>query len=71
MAVPKYIKLNMQGASSTIVPPLEGGQVKQVVYLSNSQHGVKPLAIRLKVDYDGANGHFTDIATIHNLPAGL
>jgi AP-1 complex subunit gamma-1 len=44
-AVPSYLKMQMQPASGTSMPP----NVTQVIKLANSQHGAKPLQLRLKV----------------------
>lgn len=49
LAVPKYIKLQMQPASASEIPA--GGQESQTVNLINSLHGQKPIQLRYRVEY--------------------
>jgi len=48
-AVPKFVKLTLGQASASSVA--RGSPVTQLVKVENSQHGVKPLALRVKVTY--------------------
>ena len=74
-AVPKTMTLALQPASGADVPP-NGGAVTQVLNVVNSQQGVKPIAMRLRMTWtDGAGvapgtGPVTEQATV-NFPPGL
>ena len=50
VAVPKYMKLQMQPASSQVVPPGQSSSVKQLFKVANSLQGQKPVLLRLKID---------------------
>ena len=49
LAVPKFVKLTLQPASSTAIS--RASPATQVIGLDNSQQGVKPVALRIKVLY--------------------
>jgi len=55
VAVPKYMKLQMSPASSSVVPAMGGGKTTQAFKVANSMHGQKPVLLRIKIDYT-ANG---------------
>ncbi|MFY7695447.1 MAG: glycosyltransferase, partial [Cyanobium sp.] len=48
-AVPKFLRIELQPASGSTVPPLNGGCVEQELRVTNSQQGAKALALRLKL----------------------
>jgi AP-1 complex subunit gamma-1 len=50
-AVPKYLKLDMQPATSTTVPGNTQGVVSQEIRVTNSNHGEKPIMLKLKLGY--------------------
>eukprot|EP00019_Armaparvus_languidus_P013517 CAMPEP_0168586044 /NCGR_PEP_ID=MMETSP0420-20121227/4058_1 /TAXON_ID=498008 /ORGANISM="Pessonella sp." /LENGTH=858 /DNA_ID=CAMNT_0008621077 /DNA_START=61 /DNA_END=2634 /DNA_ORIENTATION=+ len=59
IAVPKYIKLQLEPATGTVVPPSAPGApatVTQVLKLANSMHGQKPLLLKVKIDYQSMSG---------------
>lgn len=49
LAVPKYIKLEMQPASASDIAA--GDKATQTVMLTNSLHGQKPIQLRYRVEY--------------------
>jgi len=49
VAVPKYLKLNMQSPSSQVLQP--GGQATQNLSIANSLHGQKRVVIRVRITY--------------------
>uniref|UniRef100_A0A7S0S2A3 AP-1 complex subunit gamma n=2 Tax=Chlamydomonas leiostraca TaxID=1034604 RepID=A0A7S0S2A3_9CHLO len=55
-AVPKFMQLRLEPASGTTLPGQGAGAVVQKVYVNNSQHGVKALAMRLRISYKDATG---------------
>ena len=68
-AVPKTMTLQLLPASAPDVPP-GGGVVTQVLNVVNSQHGAKPLAMRLRMTWTAAGAQVTEQATV-NFPPGL
>lgn len=51
VAVQKYMKIAMELATSTELPPLSQGQVHQDMRIHNSMQGQKPNAIKIRVIY--------------------
>ena len=51
VAVPKYITMEMLPPSGTTVPCNGGGNVSQVVKVTNTQMGTKKLMMKLKISY--------------------
>lgn len=50
-AVPKYLKLEMLPASSSVIPPHSNGLVTQEIRVLNSMHGEKNIMLKLKIGY--------------------
>lgn len=71
VAVPKYIASHVTPAASSVVPPNNSGAVTQKIELTNSQHGVKPLLMRMKVDYASRGVKVGDQAVCPAFPPGL
>jgi AP-1 complex subunit gamma-1 len=71
VAVPKYLKLQLLPASSSVVPPMTNNVVTQIVRLANSAHGQKPLLLRIKVDFVVNGQQITDTAEVANFPEGV
>eukprot|EP01113_Clastostelium_recurvatum_P006468 TRINITY_DN1291_c0_g1_i4.p1 TRINITY_DN1291_c0_g1~~TRINITY_DN1291_c0_g1_i4.p1 ORF type:complete len:891 (-),score=263.42 TRINITY_DN1291_c0_g1_i4:85-2706(-) len=69
-AVPKHLKIQMAPPSGNAVPASNAGKVTQLIRIQNSEHGSKPIILRLKIDYVGQNGPVSDMADV-NFPAGL
>ena len=55
-AVPKYITMALEPATGTSLPPNKTGAVTQVLRLTNSMHGTKPLMIKMKLMYEKDDG---------------
>jgi AP-1 complex subunit gamma-1 len=72
-AVPKYVQMDMQPATSTTVPQA-GGTVKpvtQTIHVTNTMLGTKNLMLKLKVGFT-LKGEKTDhMATCSGFPSGL
>jgi AP-1 complex subunit gamma-1 len=67
-AVPKFMKLSLIPASGDEVGI--GKDVVQVIKVENSQHGVKPIALRLKLIW-GEGGEFSETTDIRGFPNSL
>jgi len=68
--VPKFMQLKLDPASGTSLPP-GGPPVTQTLHVTNSQHGVKPLMLRLRLNFTVDGKATQDQAEVKNLPAGL
>lgn len=69
-AVPKFMTLQLEPASSTELAP-HGGSATQRIHVVNSQHGVKPLAMRLRVAYSRDGAAVVEQCQVSNFPAGF
>jgi AP-1 complex subunit gamma-1 len=67
-AVPKTMSLAMRTASGGELPV--GGVVTQRLDVTNSQHGEKALAMRLRLAWNAGGAAVVEQATV-NFPAGL
>jgi AP-1 complex subunit gamma-1 len=69
-AVPKYMQLRLEPASSTVLAAL-GGSASQKLHVVNSMVGQKPLVMRLRVNYSKAGQPISQQLEVNNFPAGL
>ena len=70
-AVPKYLKLEMLPATSTVIPPNSTGAVTQEIRITNSMQGEKTIMLKLKVGYTQAGGVAVDeMAQVSSFPPG-
>lgn len=71
LAVPKYMRTDMQPPSSSTVPATE--TTSQVVILTNTLHGSKPVQLRYRIQYqvDGEPVQQQGAVAAADLPAGL
>lgn len=69
-AVPKFMQLKLDPASGNSLAP-GGSVVTQQLHVNNSQHGVKPLVLRLRIGYSLDGASKTEQVEVKNLPAGL
>ena len=71
VAVPKYVKLEMQPPTSTTVPPGSNGkQVTQTIRVTNSMLGTKNLVLKLKLGFTAKGQKVDHMATQSGFPAG-
>ena len=61
VAVPKYITMEMLPPSGTTVPCNGGGNVSQVVKVTNTQMGTKKLMMKLKISYTCAGAKVEEV----------
>jgi AP-1 complex subunit gamma-1 len=69
-AVPKFMSLKLDPASGTSLPP-GAPPLTQTLHVTNSQHGVKPFMLRLRLNFTIDGKAILDQAEVKNLPAGL
>jgi AP-1 complex subunit gamma-1 len=65
-AVQKHLVLNLAQASGTKMAP--GEQISQQIKIHNTLHNVKPVVIRLKIDYSLGGSPRSKIATVDSIP---
>ena len=69
VAVPKFLKLNIQPASSTVVSM--GGNATQVLNLINAAQGKKKIAMKCKVQFSVGGNNITEMVVVNQFPEGL
>ncbi|XP_019421654.1 PREDICTED: AP-1 complex subunit gamma-2-like [Lupinus angustifolius] len=70
-AVPKFLQLQLDPASSNTLPAAGNGSIMQILKATNSQHGKKSLVMRIRIAYK-INGKDTlEEGQINNFPRGL
>ncbi|KAF0901588.1 hypothetical protein E2562_003559 [Oryza meyeriana var. granulata] len=70
-AVPKFIQLCLDPASSNTLPASGNDSVTQSLSVTNNQHGQKPLAMRIRMSYKVNGEDRLEQGQINNFPAGL
>ncbi|XP_077237790.1 AP-1 complex subunit gamma-2-like [Tasmannia lanceolata] len=70
-AVPKFVQLHLDPASSNVLPASGNGSITQSLSLNNSQHGQKALAMRIRIAYKVNNQDVLEQGQINNFPPGL
>ncbi|KAJ8500353.1 hypothetical protein OPV22_010905 [Ensete ventricosum] len=70
-AVPKFIQLHLDPASSNHLPANGNGTITQTLTVTNSQHGQKSLAMRIRMVYKVNNQEKLEQGQINNFPPGL
>jgi len=73
VATPKFLTLQMQPPSGTSLSPNNGNTTTQVFTLTNPQHGVKNLAVKLRIQYKsklavGGEQQITETAQVTQFP---
>ncbi|CAM9132078.1 unnamed protein product [Ectocarpus sp. 13 AM-2016] len=69
-AVPKYLRLEMQPASGSVVKAGGAGAVEQVVRITNSLQGQKNLLMKLKLVYEVGGAKMQEMASVGSFPPG-
>ncbi|XP_021842869.2 AP-1 complex subunit gamma-2 [Spinacia oleracea] len=70
-AVPKFLQLHLDPASSTTLPASGNGSIIQTMRITNSQHGKKPLAMRIRIGYKANGKDVLEEGQISNFPRNL
>ncbi|KAG8366178.1 hypothetical protein BUALT_Bualt17G0049600 [Buddleja alternifolia] len=70
-AVPKFLQLNLDPASTNILPASGNGSITQKLRVSNSQHGKKSLVMRIRINYKVNGKDVLEEGQISNFPRGL
>ncbi|XP_073050182.1 AP-1 complex subunit gamma-2-like isoform X1 [Primulina eburnea] len=70
-AVPKFLQLHLDPASSSSLPASGNGSITQKLRVSNSQHGKKPLVMRIRINYTVNGKDVLEEGQIDNFPHEL
>ncbi|KAF5741055.1 AP-1 complex subunit gamma-2-like isoform X2 [Tripterygium wilfordii] len=70
-AVPKFLQLHLDPASSNTLPASGIGTINQTLRVTNSQHGKKSLVMRIRVAYKANNKDVLEEGQINNFPRDL
>ncbi|GLI68027.1 hypothetical protein VaNZ11_012350 [Volvox africanus] len=71
VAVPKFMQIKLEPASGSLLTA-RGGAVTQKMVINNTQHGVKPLVMRLRIIFNSASGQSVEeLAEVANFPPGF
>ncbi|XP_020110400.1 AP-1 complex subunit gamma-2 [Ananas comosus] len=70
-AVPKFVQLHLDPASSSTLPANGNGTITQSLRVTNTQHGQKPLAMRVRMAYKFNDEDKLEQGQISNFPPGL
>ncbi|PWA92212.1 adaptor protein complex AP-1, gamma subunit [Artemisia annua] len=70
-AVPKFLQLHLEPASSNTLPGNGNGSITQKLRVTNNQHGKKSLVMRIRISYKLNNKDMLEEGQISNFPRGL
>ncbi|MCO5595575.1 hypothetical protein L7F22_049620 [Adiantum nelumboides] len=70
-AVPKFMQLQLEPASSSVLPPHGEGAITQNIMVHNNMHGQKNLAMKLRIGFKVSNQDALEQGQVNNFPAGL
>ncbi|CAI0386070.1 unnamed protein product [Linum tenue] len=70
-AVPKFLQLHLDPASGNSLPASGNGTITQSLKVTNSQHGKKPLVMRLRIAYKVDGKDVLEEGQINNFPRDL
>ncbi|CAA2988677.1 AP-1 complex subunit gamma-2-like [Olea europaea subsp. europaea] len=70
-AVPKFLQLHLDPASSNTLPASGNGSITQKLRLKNSQHGKKSLVMRIRIGYKINDKDVLEEGQVNNFPRDL
>ena len=72
-AVPKYIQLQMNPPTGSMVPPGSSGAVTQQLNIINTMRGTKPVMMKLKLAFTANGSPVSQLTSVGGnvFPAGL
>ena len=65
------MQLKLDAASGNSLPAYGGSTLTQQLHITNSQHGTKSLALRLRISYSLDGASKLEQAEVKDLPVGL
>ncbi|XP_010547880.1 PREDICTED: AP-1 complex subunit gamma-2 isoform X2 [Tarenaya hassleriana] len=70
-AVPKFLQLHLDPASSNTLPASGNGTITQTLRVTNSQHGKKALVMRVRIGYKVDGKDASEEGHVNNFPRSL
>lgn len=70
-AVPKFMQLKLDAASGNRLQPHGSGSITQLLHITNTQHGIKPIALRLRISFSVDGQQRLEQAEVKDLPVSL
>ncbi|GAB2280431.1 hypothetical protein Dimus_015063 [Dionaea muscipula] len=70
-AVPKFLQLHLDPASSNTLPASSSGTIVQNLRVTNNQHGKKSLVMRIRIAYKVNGKEILEEGQINNFPRNL
>ncbi|CAI9278334.1 unnamed protein product [Lactuca saligna] len=70
-AVPKFLQLHLEPASSNTLPGNGSGSITQKLQVTNNQHGKKSVVMRIRISYKLNNKDMLEEGQISNFPRDL
>ncbi|BBN00790.1 AP-1 complex subunit gamma-1 [Marchantia polymorpha subsp. ruderalis] len=70
-AVPKFLQLQLEPASGSVLPASGGGLITQSINLTNTMHGQKSLLMKLRIIYKINGQDKVEQGQVSNFPQGL
>ncbi|KAL6547258.1 hypothetical protein OROMI_022979 [Orobanche minor] len=70
-AVPKFLQLHLNSASSNTLPASGNGPITQMLRISNSQHGKKSPVMRIRISYKANDKVVLEEGQVSNFPHNL
>ncbi|CAH1417202.1 unnamed protein product [Lactuca virosa] len=70
-AVPKFLQLHLEPASSNTLPGNASGSITQKLRVTNNQHGKKSVVMRIRISYKLNNKDMLEEGQISNFPRDL
>jgi AP-1 complex subunit gamma-1 len=70
-AVPKFMQIRLEPASSSTLPASGLGSASQRIVVTNTMHGQKPMVMRLRISYLAGGQPALEQGEVCNFPAGL
>lgn len=68
-AVPKFMQIKLEPASSSTIPAQSLGSITQTLHLVNSMDGQKPLVVRLRLTYNARGKQQVHVAEVNSFPS--
>ena len=70
-AVPKFMQIRLEPASSSTLPAMGLGSATQRIVVTNTMHGQKALVMRLRISYTAGGQPVLEQGEVANFPPGL
>ncbi|KAL2641623.1 hypothetical protein R1flu_009210 [Riccia fluitans] len=70
-AVPKFLQLQLEPASGSVLPASGGGVITQTINVTNTMHGQKSLLMKLRIIYKVDGQDKVEQGQVNNFPQGL